>query len=104
MRVFYNGHLLDLPLKRLRLLAILLKNADRALSRNEIKEALWGPDACVSSKAVDKEIERLRPYFLGLTAVCPVQTIRGVGYLFSTGIERREYGNTSKPDNAQLMF
>jgi two-component system phosphate regulon response regulator PhoB len=84
MRVFYNGRVLSLPIKRLRLLDILLRNSDWILSRNEIKRELWGPDAKVSNATVDKEIERLRACFAGSSVGSPIQTIRGVGYMFST--------------------
>lgn len=103
MRVFYNGHCIDLPLKRFRLLEILLKNADHALSRSEIKARLWGPASRVSESTVDKEIERLRPYFSGLSDVCPIQTVRGVGYTFSTGVQRHKYEKVSRVDIAEVI-
>lgn len=84
MRVIYDGRVLSLPLKRFRLLDILVRNADRVLARNEIKAQLWGANASVSDVAVNKEIERLRPYLSGPSGRSPIRTIRGVGYLFST--------------------
>lgn len=100
MRVVYSGRALSLPLKRFRLLEILLKNADRILSRDEIKRELWGLGASVSATTVDKEIERLRRHFLGSSGVCPIQTVRGAGYVFSTAVdlsinEKRRIGSAS---------
>jgi DNA-binding response OmpR family regulator len=43
-RVVLDGKFLALPLKRLRLLEIFLANADRVLSRDEIRRHLWNSE------------------------------------------------------------
>ena len=83
-RVVLNGELLDLPLKRLRLLSIFIANPDRVVFRNEIKKQLWNNWEQIADATVDKEVERLRVCLRGAVPKCPIKTVRGQGYLFST--------------------
>jgi DNA-binding response OmpR family regulator len=65
------------------LLYLLAANADRAVSREEILDTLWGADYVADSQVVDRHIQHLRarlqddwrrPRFIA--------TVRGRGYLF----------------------
>ena len=88
-RVVLDGKFLALPLKRLRLLEIFLANADRVLSRDEIRRHLWNSDPNIAPTTINKEVERLRICLGGLSADCPIETVRGKGYVFSTSKDRR---------------
>ncbi len=83
-RVVLDGKFIELPIKRLRLLSIFMANPDRVLSRDEIRYRLWDQGSAIAATTVDKEVERLRVRLGGLSPHCPIQTVRGEGYLFST--------------------
>jgi len=63
------------------LLTVLLRNAGRALSRDEILAAAWDPDVVVDPRTVDNFVSSLKKK-LGHTEADPyrILTVRGVGY------------------------
>jgi len=63
------------------LLSVLLRNAGRALSREEILAAAWDPDVSVDPRTVDNFVSSLKKK-LGHTKADPyrILTVRGVGY------------------------
>lgn len=66
------------PLKEFLLLRLLMTHADRVVSPEQIREALWGAgDAGPSSNAVAVHVGRLRAR---LAAVAELRTVRGRGY------------------------
>lgn len=67
-----------LTLKEFELLGFLLKNKNRAFSRDELLEILWGYSYSGESRTVDIHIKTLRKK-LG-NASSYIKTIRGVGY------------------------
>ncbi|MFD1776203.1 response regulator transcription factor [Paenibacillus rhizophilus] len=79
--VMDNG--VELTPKEFDLLAVLSGNLQRAFSRDELVERLWGMDFEGESRVVDTHIknirEKLQKAGLGYN---PVQTVWGVGYKF----------------------
>jgi DNA-binding response OmpR family regulator len=73
--------LIDLTRTELDLLALLVRNRNRALTRDQILDAVWGADVVVDSRTVDNFILSLRRK-LGWsdTARFRFRAIRGVGY------------------------
>ncbi|MBC8350829.1 MAG: response regulator transcription factor [Planctomycetes bacterium] len=78
-----NGKLIPLTTKEFRLLALFLRRPGRALTRNEILDAVWGHSVIVTGRSVDRCVTTLRskvepdprnPQFIG--------TIRDIGYRF----------------------
>lgn len=67
-----------------RLLHFFMSHAERAYSRAQILDQVWGGSVYVEERTVDVHVRRLRrtlePY--GLDAL--IQTVRGMGYRFST--------------------
>jgi DNA-binding response OmpR family regulator len=63
------------------LLAFLLKHRERALTRAEILDAVWGPDVVVDPRTVDNFVSSLKKK-LGWTSTSAftIHTLRGVGY------------------------
>lgn len=61
----------------LRLLAHLARTSDRAMSRRELAEALWGPDSDVDVRSIDACIARIRR---ALGRSDALVTVRRVGY------------------------
>jgi DNA-binding response OmpR family regulator len=71
----------DLTRTEFDLLALLLRNRNRALTRDQILDAVWGTDVVVDSRTVDNFILSLRKK-LGWSEKSPFRfrAIRGVGY------------------------
>ena len=85
-RLLRNGKEIPLTPKEFGVLRYLLENAGRALSREQILDAVWGRDLFVTDRSVDRcmttlrdkiEADARRPLFL--------KTLRSVGYRFEIG-------------------
>ena len=81
--VTLDGKLLELKPREFDLLALLVENAGRALTRDQILESIWGQDYYGDTRTVDVHIRWLREKIEGNPG-SPKQiiTIRGVGYRF----------------------
>jgi DNA-binding response OmpR family regulator len=82
-KLFKNGDLIPLTAKEFRLLEFFLSRPGRALTRDQILDAVWGQDLVVNDRSVDRCVTTLRakieadphdPAF--------IQTIRDIGYRF----------------------
>ncbi len=76
--VFCENISINLTYKEFELLAHLLRNQGRALSRDQLMQAVWGFDFEGETRTVDMHIKQLR-HKLG-DAGALIQTVRGVGY------------------------
>jgi two-component system phosphate regulon response regulator PhoB len=67
-----------------KLLEVLMRNPDRAFERGQLLDRVWGRQIYVEERTVDVHMLRLRkllkPYGLDTT----LQTVRGVGYRFTS--------------------
>jgi two-component system alkaline phosphatase synthesis response regulator PhoP len=74
---------IDLTRLEFDLLHMLLRNADRVLTRERLLEEVWGYDFAGDTRAVDSAVKRLRAH---LRAVDPqadrIQAVRGLGYKY----------------------
>jgi two-component system phosphate regulon response regulator PhoB len=82
--VLSNGHKLILSPAEYRLLLFFMTHPNRAYSRSQILDHVWGDDTYIEERTVDVHIRRLRKYLSPSEHDRYIQTIRGVGYLFST--------------------
>lgn len=82
---------LDLPWTEHRLLAFLLADAERARSRDEIRDAVWS-EAPVNLRTVDQYVRRLRQSLEAAGARGLVKTVKGVGYRLDLGVFRPATG------------
>ena len=82
-KLFRNGKEVTLTTKEFRLLEFFTKRLGRALTRDQILDAVWGNEIIVNDRSVDRcvttlrakiEIDPRRPRY--------VQTIRDIGYRF----------------------
>lgn len=78
--VHVEDRLVELTNKEFALLETLMKDAGRALTRQEILDHAWGVDALIETRTVDMHVRTLRQK-LG-DAGRFVRTVRGVGYKF----------------------
>jgi two-component system response regulator RegX3 len=76
-----RGEQVQLPLKEFELLHVLLANAGRVITREQLIDRVWGSDYVGDTKTLDVHVKRLR----GKVEVDPshparIVTIRGLGY------------------------
>jgi two-component system response regulator RegX3 len=81
--VTIRGEEVRLPLKEFELLAILLDNAGRVLTRDTLIDRVWGADYVGDTKTLDVHVKRLRSKVEADPAQpSRIVTIRGVGYKY----------------------
>jgi two-component system response regulator RegX3 len=82
-RVTVSGVPVQLPLKEFELLEILLRNAGRVLTRQQLIDRVWGADYVGDTKTLDVHVKRLRAK-LEPEPKTPTHllTVRGLGYKF----------------------
>ena len=83
-RVTGNGKVLDLGPTEFRLLHYLMSNPERVHSRSQVLDRVWGDRVFVEDRTVDVHIRRLRLALTDSGHEDMIQTVRGVGYRFST--------------------
>jgi len=81
--VVIRGELVRLPLKEFELLALLLENAGRVLTRDTLIDRVWGHDYVGDTKTLDVHVKRLRSKVeVDPTSPIHIVTIRGLGYKY----------------------
>lgn len=88
-RVQRNGRPLQLGHTEYRMLRILLEHPRRVFSREELREALWGPDTPIQLRTIDVHIARLRRSINAPGEEGLVHTIRSAGYALTADPVRR---------------
>ena len=81
-RVTAFDRLLPLSPIEYRLLQLFMTNPNRAFSRTQLLDRVWGGDVYVEERTVDVHIRRLRKT-LGKELEDFIQTVRGTGYRFT---------------------
>jgi two-component system phosphate regulon response regulator PhoB len=81
-RVTASDRLLSLSPIEYRLLQLFMTNPNRAFSRTQLLDRVWGGDVYVEERTVDVHIRRLRKT-LGKELEDFIQTVRGTGYRFT---------------------
>jgi two-component system, OmpR family, response regulator QseB len=76
--VFKAGEITELSRREFMLLQMLMENAGRVLTREQITQSLYGWGDDIDSNALEVHIHNLRKKFGNETII----TIRGVGYMF----------------------
>ena len=78
-----GGEVIRLTVMEAELLAFLVRNADRPVSRKQILEQVWGLHEDTDTRAIDNFVVRLRRYLEDdPSAPRHLLTVRGVGYRF----------------------
>jgi two-component system response regulator RegX3 len=82
-RVFVRGDEIHLRRKEFDLLALLIENAGRVLTRDTLIDRVWGTDYVGDTKTLDVHIKRLRGHIEEDPSTPRlITTVRGVGYRF----------------------
>lgn len=82
-RVTANGKRLDVAPTEYRLLHFFMTHPDRAFTRSQLLDQVWGNQVYVEERTVDVHIRRLRKLLEPTDHHQLLQTVRGVGYRFS---------------------
>lgn len=74
----------DKPIKltrtELKMLSYMMKNPDKAYSRDELLEAIWGFDTKVETRVTDETLRRIRKQLSACESNVSVKTMWGFGY------------------------
>ncbi len=82
-RVTIADNRVDLGPTEFRLLHFFMKNPERAYSRGQLLDHVWGDTVYIEERTVDVHIRRLRKALEPTSHDHLVQTVRGVGYRFA---------------------
>ena len=83
-RVHRNGRAVNVGPTEYRLLEFFLQHPRRVFSREEVLDAVWGPDIHVEPRTVDVHIRRLRKAINSADELDVVRTVRAAGYALDT--------------------
>ncbi len=83
-RVQRNGRPVHLGPTEYRLLEFFMLHPRRVFSREELLDAVWGPDIHVEPRTVDVHIRRLRKSINATGELDVVRTVRAAGYALDT--------------------
>lgn len=87
-RVRADGEPLSMGPTEYRLLAFFMSHPERAYSRVQLLDQVWGANVFVEDRTIDVHIRRLRKTLEPWGYDRFIQTVRGTGYRFSTHVPR----------------
>ncbi len=83
MAVRISGRVVHMAPKEFQLLALLMENAGRLLTRRQLLDAVWGEGYPDGNKTLEVHIRRLRKHLeRDPAAAARMRTVRGLGYVF----------------------
>ena len=84
-RVSLNSRPLDMGPTEFKLLHFFMSHPERAYSRTQLLDQIWGANVYVEERTIDVHIRRLRKALQEVDATYSdlIQTVRGTGYRFS---------------------
>ncbi len=83
-RVTANGETIDISPTEFRLLHFFITHPERVYTRGQLLDQVWGQNVFVEERTVDVHIRRLRKTLQPHGHDSLIQTVRSVGYRFST--------------------
>ena len=86
-RVTIDKQAVDLSPTEFRLLHFFVSHPERVYSRGQLLDAVWGNHAYIEERTVDVHIRRLRKLLAPHGSDRLIQTVRSVGYRFSTRLD-----------------
>ncbi|KAF0810887.1 phosphate regulon transcriptional regulatory protein phoB [Alcanivorax sp. S71-1-4] len=82
-RITANGDPVDMGPTEYRLLEFFMSHQERAYSRTQLLDQVWGANVYVEDRTIDVHIRRLRKALAPYDFDRFIQTVRGTGYRFS---------------------
>lgn len=86
-RVTAHDKVIDLGPTEYRLLAFFMSHPERAYTRTQLLDQVWGGNVYIEDRTIDVHIRRLRKLLQPYGCNTLIQTVRGTGYRFSSRIE-----------------
>lgn len=86
-RVLANGRTVEMSPTEFRLLQFFVTHPERVYSRNQLLDSVWGNHAYIEERTVDVHIRRLRKLLEPHGCEAYIQTVRSVGYRFSSTVD-----------------
>lgn len=83
-RVTADGHIIDISPTEFKLLHFFITHPERVYSRAQLLDHVWGQNVYVEERTVDVHIRRLRKTLTKSGYDRFIQTVRSIGYRFST--------------------
>ena len=84
VRVTVDRQTVDFSPTEFRLLHFFITHQERVYTRDQLLDQVWGPNVYVAERTVDVHIRRLRKILEPYNYNQFIQTVRSVGYRFST--------------------
>lgn len=78
--ILCSGKPIKLTRTELKMLSYMMKNPDKAHSRDELLEAIWGFDTKVETRVTDETLRRIRKQLSACESNVSVKTMWGFGY------------------------
>jgi two-component system phosphate regulon response regulator PhoB len=97
-RAWVHDEPVDLTALEFKLLLTLCDRRDRVQPRSTLLRDVWQIDGDIATRTVDTHVKRLREK-LGETARC-IETVRGVGYRFTTTPDETKPVSFEEADDA----
>lgn len=86
-RVSADGKVIEIGPTEYRLLAFFMSHPDRAYTRTQLLDQVWGGNVYIEDRTIDVHIRRLRKLLAPYDYAGLIQTVRGTGYRFSNVME-----------------
>lgn len=78
--ILCSGKPIKITRTELKMLSYMMKNPDKAYSREELLEAIWGFDTKVETRVTDETLRRIRKQLSACESNVSVKTMWGFGY------------------------
>ncbi|MGP5504044.1 MULTISPECIES: phosphate regulon transcriptional regulator PhoB [Psychrobacter] len=88
-RVMASGQIIDVGPTEYRLLAFFMSHPERAYTRTQLLDQVWGGNVYIEDRTIDVHIKRLRKLLRPHDCDKLIQTVRGTGYRFSRFVEAK---------------
>lgn len=82
-RISIDQTILEIGPTEYRLLEFFMTHTDRAYTRSQLLDHIWGNNAYLEDRTIDVHIRRLRKILEPYNLQHYIQTVRGIGYRFS---------------------
>lgn len=86
-RVTAAGKTIEIGPTEYRLLAFFMSHPERAYTRTQLLDQVWGGNVYIEDRSIDVHIRRLRKLLKPHDCDTLIQTVRGTGYRFSSLVE-----------------
>ena len=86
-RVTAAGKTIEIGPTEYRLLAFFMSHPERAYTRTQLLDQVWGGNVYIEDRTIDVHIRRLRKLLKPHDCDTLIQTVRGTGYRFSSLVE-----------------